>query len=147
MIDTTLSHCVTNLPRTSWSSGATLTDTECQYSWSQPSWPSVNPIVKENWNVLILGATIVTPPQPGQPPYVDGTYGSYAYGLWGEIRCTIGGFWQVPYAPEPSLDYRSRNWDRSKPYFLQARPGEDLKNIFTNPKSGYVSADISSSHY
>lgn len=62
------------------------THTNVQSGWVPPYWPAWNS-PRSAFRSNILGVGISTPPQPGNPPYVN-----YEAGLWDSERLGIGAF-------------------------------------------------------
>jgi hypothetical protein len=77
-------------------------DTDNQFSWVPPVWPSWD-ADRSAFATSLLSAGILTPPEPGNPPYTD-----YATGLWNTVRTGIGGE-DFPEPPPPrivSIDFK-----------------------------------------
>lgn len=60
------------------------TRTNCQYSWTPPTWPAWND-PKASFANSILTSGVTIPPQPGNAPYTG-----YDKGLWRNARTGIG---------------------------------------------------------
>lgn len=69
--------------------GISVNDTDCQFSWSAPSWPSWDS-VKKLWKKDLLLIGVNSPPSPGNPPYTG-----YETDLWGNERNDIAACYQV----------------------------------------------------
>jgi hypothetical protein len=69
-------------------------DSDNQFSWVPPIWPAWD-ADRSLFATSLLSAGILTPPEPGNPPYTD-----YATGLWNTVRTGIGGE-DFPEPPPP----------------------------------------------
>jgi len=100
VINLELINCCSNSDKTSIQAGVNLTDTSSQFSWVPPvSWPSVSDNSNQWRPDDLNGTSINTPPEPGNPPYIDSTYGAYDRDPWGVSRLRIGSWLSVPVKP------------------------------------------------